>query len=220
MIGTAPKPLEDILGTLEKHVKIAVTGCNGCSKVAKTGGEPEVNAMAEKLREFGKEVPVALTPERGCYIHFVREKHENSKDALSSCDAVLVLGCGGATHVMRQYTEELGLKIAVKTGLDTVGHVDIVVPGSLAIEQCGECGECILNETGAICPVTKCAKSLLNGPCGGSENGKCEVDTDRDCAWVLIYNRLQTLGELNSLKAYRAPRDHRKMNRPRRLVLR
>lgn len=219
MIGTATKPMDEILGVLAKHQKIAVSGCNGCAKVNKTGGEPQVNAMAETLRAAGKEVPVALVPERGCYIDFVREKHEDTKEQLSGCDAVLVLGCGGSTHIMRQYTEELGLTMPVKTALNTVGHVDIVSPGALAIEQCGECGECVLNETGAICPVTKCAKSLLNGPCGGSENGKCEADSERDCAWVLIYDRLKALGELDSLKAYRQPRDHRKTNRPRRLIM-
>lgn len=219
MIGTATKPMDEILGVLEKHRKVAVSGCNGCAKVNKTGGEPEVSAMAEKLRAAGKEVPLALTPERGCYIHFVRDKFEGQQEQLRGCDAVLVLGCGGANHIMRQFTEELGLTMPVKAALNTVGHVDIVIPGALAIEQCSECGECMLNETGTICPVTKCSKSLLNGPCGGSENGKCEVDTERDCAWVLIYNRLKALGELDSLRTYRQPRDNRITNRPRRLVL-
>jgi hypothetical protein len=219
MIGTSLKPMGDILSALEKYRKVTVTGCNGCSKVAKTGGEPEVKAMAEGLQNSGKQVPLALVPERGCYIHFVREKFQGCEHILKESDAVLVLGCGGAAQIMRMFTQELGLDMPVKAGLDTVGHVDIVIPGSLAIEQCGECGQCMLNETGAICPVTKCAKSLLNGPCGGSENGKCEVDSDRECAWVLIYNRLKALGELDSLKEYKAPRDNRKTNRPRRLIL-
>ncbi len=219
MIGTATKPMEEILGALSKFQNVAVTGCNGCSKVAKTGGEPEVKAMAEKLQKSGKSVPLAETPERGCYIHFVREKLQEREEELRVCDAVLVLGCGGATHVMRQYTEELGLTMPVKVALNTVGHVDIVVPGSLAIEQCSECGECLLNDYGAVCPVTKCAKGLLNGPCGGSQQGKCEVDKERDCAWVLIYERLKALGELDSLKAYHEPRDYRITNRPRRLIM-
>jgi hypothetical protein len=80
MIGTAPKPMDEILGALTKHRKIAVTGCNDCAKVAKTGSEPEVNAMAEKLRAAGKDVPIALVPERGCYIHFVREKLQDSTE--------------------------------------------------------------------------------------------------------------------------------------------
>jgi len=211
--------MEEILKALRNTRNVAVTGCNGCAKVAKTGGEPEVKAMAEKLRESGKTVPLAETPERGCYIHFVREKLQGREADLRSCDAALVLGCGGATHTMRLFTEELGLRMPVKTALNTVGHVDIVGPGALAIEQCSECGECLLNDYGAICPVTKCAKSLLNGPCGGSRKGKCEVDSDRDCAWVLIYERLKALGELDSLRTYQEPRDFRLTNRPRRLVM-
>jgi hypothetical protein len=211
--------MEEILDTLKPFRKVAVSGCNGCSKVAKTGGEPQVQAMAQALQESGKEVPVAETPERGCYIHFVRDKLQERADDMRSCDAVLVLGCGGATHIMRQFTEELGVTMAVKTALNTTGHVDITVPGSLAIEQCSECGECLLNDYGAICPVTKCPKSLLNGPCGGSEKGKCEADPERDCAWVLIYERLKALGELDNLKSYQEPRDFRITNRPRRLVM-
>jgi len=129
------------------------------------------------------------------------------------------LGCGGAVQIARQTTEELGLTIPVKVGLDSVGHMDMVVPGVMAMEQCQECGQCILNETGGICPVTKCAKSLLNGPCGGSENGKCEVDPNRDCAWVLIYHRMAALGELDRLKRYMAPKDYSKMAKPRVLYI-
>jgi hypothetical protein len=125
------------------------------------------------------------------------------------------MGCGGAVQITRQVTEELDLTIPVKTALDSVGHMDTLVPGELAMEQCQECGECILNETGGICPVTKCAKGLLNGPCGGAENGKCEVDPDRDCAWILIYNRMAALGELGKLKRFMVPKDYSKMAKPR-----
>jgi hypothetical protein len=118
-------------------------------------------------------------------------------------------------QITRQVTEELGLTIPVKTALDSVGHMDTLVSGELAMEQCQECGECILNETGGICPVTKCAKGLLNGPCGGAENGKCEVDPQRDCAWILIYNRMKALGELDKLRRFMAPKDYSKMAKPR-----
>jgi hypothetical protein len=137
----------------------------------------------------------------------------------SARDAILVLGCGGAVQIVRQATEQMGMTIPVKIGLDSVGHMDTTIAGAFALEQCQECGECVLNETGGICPFTKCAKSLLNGPCGGAENGKCEVDRDRDCAWVLIYNRLAALGELDSLSTYREPKDYAKFNKPRSLKL-
>ncbi len=144
---------------------------------------------------------------------------KDKEKQLKESEAIVVLGCGGALQVVRQATEELGLTIPVKIALDSVGHMDTVIAGTLAREQCQECGECVLNETGGICPVTKCAKSLLNGPCGGAENGKCEVDRDRDCAWILIYNRLAALGELDSISSYKDPKDYAKFNKPRSLRL-
>jgi len=219
MIGTAKKPEAEILEAVGEYRKIVVAGCNGCAKVCQTGGEAQVASMAEQLRENGKEVVLEVTPERTCYIHHTLASLEGKEQQLKASEAILVLGCGGAMQVVRQATEELGLTIPVKIALDSVGHMDTVVAGALALEQCQECGECLLNETGGICPVTKCAKSLLNGPCGGAENGKCEVDRDRDCAWILIYNRLKALGELDSLSGYRHPKDYAKANKPRSLRL-
>jgi hypothetical protein len=95
--------------------------------------------------------------------------------------------------------------------------MDTLVPGQIALEECSDCGECILNETGGICPVTRCAKSLLNGSCGGAENGKCEVDESRDCAWVLIFKRMEALGELDKLKQFMEPKDWGKAAKPRTL---
>lgn len=219
MIGTAKKSEAEILEAVGKYQKIIVAGCNGCAKACKTGGDTQVAEMADDLRKQGKDVILEVTPERTCYINHTLAGLEGKDEELKAADAILVLGCGGALQVMRQATEEKGLTIPIKIALDSVGHMDTVVAGALAIEQCQECGECVLNETGGICPVTKCAKSLMNGPCGGAENGKCEVDRDRDCAWVLIYNRLKALGELDSLSAYHEPKDYEKSNKPRSLRL-
>lgn len=219
MIGTARKPDAEILDALGKYQKVIVAGCNGCAKACKTGGDAQVASMAEQLRSSGKEVVLEITPERTCYINHTMAALEGKEQELKDSEAILVLGCGGALQIVRQATEQMGLTIPVKIGLDSVGHMDTVVAGALAMEQCQECGECVLNETGGICPVTKCAKSLMNGPCGGAENGKCEVDRDRDCAWVLIYNRLAALGELDSLSAYKPPKDYEKANKPRSLRL-
>jgi len=219
MIGTARKPDAEILEAVGKYNKVVVAGCNGCAKVCKTGGEAQVASMANQLRENGMDVTLEVTPERTCYINHTLASLEGKEKQLEESEAILVLGCGGATQVMRQATEQMGLNIPVKIALDSVGHMDTVVAGTFALEQCQECGECVLNETGGICPVTKCAKSLLNGPCGGAENGKCEVDRDRDCAWILIYNRLKALGELDSLNGYKEPKDHAKSNKPRSLRL-
>jgi len=215
MIGTTPKPFEEILAALEDYQKIAVVGCDGCAKACLTGGTDQVEEFSGRLREMGKQVVLEATPERTCYLAKSHTKLDPYVDQLKEAEAVIVMGCGGAVQITRQVTEELGLTIPIKTALDSVGHMDTLIPGELAMEQCQECGECILNETGGICPVTKCAKGLLNGPCGGAENGKCEVDPQRDCAWILIYNRMQRLGELDKLKRFMAPKDYSKMAKPR-----
>ncbi len=219
MIGTTKKPFDEILQALQGYEKIAVVGCDGCAKVCNTGGLDQVKELAQDLKKQGKKITLEVSPERTCNIMKSRESLTPCQDQIAAADAVIVLGCGGAVQVARQATEEFGLTIPVKVGLDSVGHMDMVVPGTLAMEQCQECGMCILNETGGICPVTKCAKSLLNGPCGGSENGKCEVDPNRDCAWVLIYNRLAALGELETLRRYLEPKDYSKMAKPRVLYI-
>jgi hypothetical protein len=219
MIGTSRKPQQEILNAVDNYHKIIVVGCNGCAKVCNTGGEPQVAEMSERLRTNGKEVVLEVTPERTCYINHTLNALSGKDKELGEADAMLVLGCGGAMQVVRQATQEMGLSIPVKIALDSVGHMDTVIAGTLAIEQCQECGECVLNETGGICPVTKCAKSLLNGPCGGAQNGKCEVDSDRDCAWILIYERLKAIGELDSLSSYKDPKNHEKFNKPRSLRL-
>jgi hypothetical protein len=97
--------------------------------------------------------------------------------------------------------------------------MDTVVAGELAIEQCRECGQCVLNMTGGICPVTKCAKGLLNGPCGGPQDGKCEADPEKDCAWILIFKRMQALGRVDDLKNYMEPKDWSLAGKPRQVRL-
>jgi ferredoxin len=217
MIGTIPKPFEEITDALAGYEKVAVIGCDGCAKVCQTGGSDQVGEMAEKLEKTGKEIVLSIAPERTCYVAKTQTALDPHMDDMKRADAVMVLGCGGAVQITRKVMEDAGLTIPVKTGLDSVGHMDTLVMGELAIEQCQECGECILNETGGICPVTKCAKSLLNGPCGGAQNGKCEVDPERDCAWVLIYNRMAALGELDKLRRFMEAKDYSKMAKPRTL---
>jgi hypothetical protein len=219
MIGTTQKPFEEILAALDGYEKIAIVGCDGCAKACLTGGSEQVAEFAGKLRAGRKEVVLETTPERTCYANKTRMVLEQHVEELKQADAVIVMGCGGAVQITRQVTEEFGLAIPVKVALDSVGHMDTLVFGELALEQCQECGECILNQTGGICPVTKCAKGLLNGPCGGAENGKCEVDPSRDCAWVLIYKRMLALGELDKLKEYMDAKDYSKAAKPRTLYI-
>jgi len=219
MIGTTKKSIPEVLDALKDHQKVGVVGCDGCAKICLTGGVDEVAELAQQLKQAGKDIVFEATPERTCNVAKSTPVLEPLKDKIAAADALVVLGCGGAVQITRYMTEKLGLNKPVKVGLNSVGHMDTLVPGAVAMEECSDCGECILNETGAICPVTRCAKGLLNGPCGGAENGKCEVDPERDCAWILIFNRLSALGELDRLKRYMDPKDFSKGSKPRTLNL-
>ncbi|MDD2903594.1 MAG: methylenetetrahydrofolate reductase C-terminal domain-containing protein [Syntrophales bacterium] len=215
MIGTTKKPFPEIMAALEGYQKVAVVGCDGCAKVCLTGGTDEVAALAQELRAQGKEIVFEACPERTCNVVKADPVLAPLADRIKEAEALLVLGCGGAVQITRELTEKYGITVPVKTGLNSVGHMDTLIGGTLAVEQCQECGDCILNETGGICPVTKCAKGLLNGPCGGAEDGKCEVDPSRDCAWILIYKRMAALGETAKLKKFTAPKDYSKAAKPR-----
>lgn len=158
MIGTVPKPIEEVLEALKPYRKVLVIGCGGCAKVCRTGGEPEIEMMTLKLESNGKEVIGSGVPERTCYIHHTKKILDELKGDLGICEAIVVLGCGGAVQTVRQATEEYGLIKGVISALNSVGHMDTVVPDTVWIERCVECGDCVLNETGGLCPVTLCAK--------------------------------------------------------------
>lgn len=219
MIATAKKPLSEVMAALNGYRRVAVVGCDGCAKVCLTGGSDEVAALAQELKAKGKEIVFEATPERTCNVAKAHPVLEPLKDQMRSAQALLVLGCGGAVQITRYLTEQYGLTIPVKSGLNSIGHMDTIVGGQVALEECQDCGDCLLNDTGGICPYTRCAKSLLNGPCGGSENGKCEVDPNRDCAWVLIYNRMVALGEVDRLRRFMAAKDYAKAAKPRTLYI-
>jgi organic hydroperoxide reductase OsmC/OhrA len=139
--------------------------------------------------------------------------------ALRDANAVVVLGCGGAVQTVRQATEERGLVRPVISTLNSMGHMDTLIPDTLWMERCSECGDCVLNETGGICPYTLCAKGLRNGPCGGTRaDGKCEADPEKDCAWELIYERLKALGQLEKMRKIQLPHNWSKTARPRKIV--
>jgi len=219
MIGTEPKPFEEVQDALGENERLVLVGCGGCAAVCHTGGEPEVAALGEKLAGIGKRVLAAVVPERTCYIHRTRESLDGIADALGEADVALVLGCGGAVQTVRQVTEERGLVMPVLAALNSMGHMDTLIPDGLWMERCSSCGNCMLNETGGICPVTLCAKGLVNGPCGGTrDDGTCEADPEKDCAWQLIYERLKALGQLDNLRRIRPPKRWGRMNRPRRIV--
>lgn len=216
MIVTKKKPIEDILKALGTSKKIFIVGCGECAATCKTGGEKEILEMKAVLEANGKEVTGWAMPGAPCVASQTKLHFAKNKKMIDDTEAFLVLACGlGAQSVL----ENDRLKRPVFVGCDTMFGSTLDATGHGFFERCAMCGECVLNITGTICPVTRCAKGLLNGPCGGSNKGKCEVDKNKDCAWILIYNRLKELNKLDDLKKVKPAKDYSKVIRPREVVI-
>ena len=211
MIGQVQKPIDEILTMLAGKEKLVLYGC---------GGEPEVKQMADVLSSHGKTVLAAIAPPFGefaCYAPWSKERLGKYRDEIKQCDAILMLSCGDGLQVIREFVleSEFGLVKPIYPATNPIGHMG---EGPSAFrEKCMQCGECLLGQFAGICHMTQCAKGLLNGPCGGSKNGKCEADPERDCAWQLIYERLKKLGALETIKQFVPPKDYSKMARPRKI---
>ncbi len=217
MIVTKKKPIEEILKALGSASKIFIIGCGECAAACKSGGEKEVLEMKAALEANGKIVTGWAIPDSPCIASQVKLHFAKNKKAVDESDAFLALSCGlGAQSAL----ENDRAKRPVYIGCDTVFGSILDASGLGFFERCAMCGECVLNITGGICPVTRCAKGLLNGPCGGSNKGKCEVDKNKDCAWILIYNRLKDLNKLDNLRDIKPAKDHSKTIRPREVILR
>ena len=220
MIGQTQKPIAEILGLLDGKEKIVLYGCGGCATVFHTGGETEVKEMADTLSKHGKNILAAIAPPFGeftCYAPWSKERLKPYRQQIEDCDAILMMSCGDGLQVVRELVleDEYGLTKPIYPATNPIGHMG--GGPSLFREKCMQCGECVLGQYAGICPMTQCAKGLLNGPCGGSKNGKCEQEPEHDCAWILIYERLKKLGELDKLKEFVPPKDYTQMKRPRQI---
>jgi len=216
MIISQKKPFEEILKALGPRKKIFIVGCGECATTCKTGGEKEVMEMKKLLEQKGKIVTGWAVPESPCIASQVKSLLARNKKLVDSSDAFLVLACGLA---VQSVLDNDRAKRPSYTGCDTMFGSIVDKTGVGFFERCAMCGECVLNITGGICPVARCPKGLLNGPCGGSDKGKCEVDKDKDCAWILIYNRLKELDMLDNIKDARPAKDYSKLNKPRQIIL-
>lgn len=206
MIIAEQKPLAEIKSLLGSAEKVLVLGCGTCVTVCFAGGEREAAIlgaslrMATKLDGNGKQVTHA-TVQRQCEWEYLDQVAEKVKDA----DIVLSLGCGIGVQAIAEHFPEKW----VVPGLNTT-FLGIPTEQGVWSERCAACGDCILDLTGGICPIARCSKSLLNGPCGGSEDGHCEIDPNIPCAWQLIYDRLSSMDKLENIYAIRAPKDWQK----------
>jgi ferredoxin len=215
MIVAERKGIEEIKKMMEPYSKILIAGCGTCVAVCMAGGEKEVSILASMLRmvfkkDTGKEIEVGeMTIERQCDREFIIPFEEK----IRQYEAVISIACG----------------VGVQFLSDTLGDM-VVVPGlntrflgsnegeGIWSERCRACGDCVLGDTGGICPITVCAKGLLNGPCGGTSKGKCEVDKDKDCAWTLIYQRLEKLGALDNIRKIFPPKNYHAQTHPSRII--
>lgn len=222
MIATTQKPLEEIQELLKDRERIVIIGCGGCSALFRTGGPTEVRKMARTLEDSGKQVLAAIAPPLNtftCNLPQAKKQIEPYRDQLAEAEAILMLACGDGLQVVREgiLEDEFGLVKPIYPGVDTIG---LMGGGPDAFkEKCLLCGQCELGAFAGICPLTQCTKGLMNGPCGGSHDGKCEVEPERECGWILIYERLRDLGELDQLRQARRPKDWSKANRPRTIQL-
>jgi ferredoxin len=197
MIVADKKPLEEIIDEIKDHENILVLGCNECVTVCEAGGKKEAGILASALRMYflnqGRDVRIdEITLERQCDHEFV----DAIRDAMDNYDAVVSIACGvGVQFVAETYT-----KTPIYPGVNTC-FMGATESRGLWTERCQGCGQCILASTGGICPVSRCAKRVFNGPCGGSTAGKCEIDKEIPCAWQLIIDRLKALGRLDDYEA-------------------
>jgi len=209
---TRQKPEEEIDHLLDGLGRVFIIGCGTCTTLTGTGGEPEVRAMKERLSGQGRLVTGDMVLPVACD-NLTGEALEEYGQQIDQADVLLIMTCAFGVQTIARQLEKM-----VVPALDTlfigkengIGQFD---------EICTQWGTCIFGETGGICPVTSCHKGLVNGPCGGTNNGKCEIDSEKDCAWTLIYNRLKDLGRLDSMRTLQKPRNHQGEPSPGKFIL-
>lgn len=194
MIVADKKPIEEIIEGIKDYEKILIAGCNECVTVCEAGGKKEVAVLASALRMYfmkqGKEITIdEITLERQCDHEYLEE----IRNKIDQYEVVLSLACG----VGVQFMAEKYFHKPVLPGVNT-SFMGATEERGIWVERCQGCGQCILAGTAGICPISRCAKRLLNGPCGGSTKGKCEISKELDCAWQVIIDRLQELGKMEN----------------------
>ena len=209
---TKQKTLDEIKQQLQGFDRIYVAGCGTCATMTKTGGIEEVSAMKEHLQELGKLTTGSIVIPTACD-ELTDVAIKDNGEAIQNSDCILVMACALGVHRLSLHTD-----VPVIPALDTL-FIGVEDSTSHFHEVCVQCGQCVLGETAGICPITRCHKGLLNGPCGGTNDGKCEVDSEKDCAWTLIYQRLEAQGRLDLMREYHPPKNYQVMPRPRTIRL-
>lgn len=203
MIVAEQKPFDENWEMIKPFGKVLVFGCNTCVAVCHAGGGKQAEMLASMLRmraeQEGSDMLIDhLAVERHCEPEFF----ESVMEHVQSFDLILSLACGVGVNMLSEIIGD----IPVFPGLNTEFFGSVPEAG-VFVEHCGGCGNCVLDLTGGICPIVRCSKSLMNGPCGGTNNGKCEISPDVDCAWYLIVERTKRLGTIDRLYEVQPPRD-------------
>lgn len=205
MIVADPKPLQEILAMVEAYKKILVVGCKGCVTVCNVGGIKEVEVLRASLMINGKKAGAspeidATVIERQCDNEYV----EQLRDTIDAYDAVISMACGvGPQFLSEAYPEQMFFP-----AVNTTFYGGAVAHGVWE-ERCAGCGTCIIHHFDSLCPIARCAKSLLHGPCGGSSDGVCEVSKETICIWDTIVKKKMAQGRLEDLFVLQEPKDWR-----------
>ena len=201
MLISEQKPLEEILNYLESDKSIFLVGCKGCAEGWGSGGEKQVAEMKNTLQERGKAVSGSVVVDMLCDGTLTKLKLKAYKKEIAAADSILVLTDGAGVQTVAEVVNKV-----VHPGCNTLSSGGAHAEWKEA-ERCLECGDCMLEFTGGLCPIARCSKHLLNGPCGGSQGGKCEVDPDIPCVWQQIVERLTKLGQLDKLERLVTPKN-------------
>lgn len=203
MIVGSQKPIDEIWQMVKNFKKILVFGCNTCVAICHAGGDKEAETIATLIRMRASQEGTAMQVDHISVMrHCEPEYFDPVMDDLKKYDLILSTACGIGVNFL---SDRSGV-IPVYPGINTSFYGAVPEPGVFE-ELCAGCGDCILHMTGGICPVARCSKTLMNGPCGGTKDGKCEVSDDMDCAWYLIVERMKELGTLEKLSEVLPPRD-------------
>jgi len=222
VVITTKKPVEEVLNTLrENNVKnLVVISCGVCAALCQTGGTEGLKEWTEILEKEGIEILSSAVVEDVCDNRVMAKDFRKLGPSVEHADAILTLSCGlGVQSIVKVLDKKHpNKKVFVTNNTEFMGMTERI--GRFYM-RCLGCGDCLLNETGGICPITTCAKALMNGPCGGMVDGKCEVGNyERDCGWVLIYNRLKAIGRLDLFSKLREARDWSESGHQREVVFR
>ena len=203
MITAEQKPIDEIKDMIAPYARILVLGCNSCVAECAAGGEKETGMLASTLRMAmkmgGRQVLIQeKSLDRQCVNHFVIQLEE----IIDQYDAILSLACGAGVQAVADMYPEIPVLPALNT--EFLGETR---EQGYWVENCLGCGDCMLHFFGGVCPLARCSKQLLNGPCGGSVDGRCEVNKDIPCGWQLIIDRLSAFDALERLEEVYPPKN-------------